>query len=165
MDNYLIRKAESRDKGDIANIYVESWKFTYKGIIPQDFLDGLDKDKYLARMSGEYVPDEVVFEVDGQVAGLAKLIDYRDDDLEDSGGIKTIYFLPQYIGKGYGIILLKWLVEKARSDGLRNIIVWGLSENKRAGRAYKKAGFIMDRTRFIEIGGKHLEETRYIINL
>lgn len=38
----VIRKINSSDsRKEISNVYEQSWKFAYKGIIPQDYLDRL----------------------------------------------------------------------------------------------------------------------------
>ena len=163
--SYKIRAAVSEDRQAIAEIYVKSWNFAYKGIVPQEFLDNLNEKKYLDRLKEKDVPDEVVFELNGRVVGLAKLIDCRDRDLENTVEVQTIYFLPEFTGRGYGVLLLDWLRDYAVSAGYKKIIIWGLSANLRAGKAYMKAGLAKDIDRFIEIGGKQLQETRYIMGL
>lgn len=34
------------DKMEISKIYEESWKYAYKGIIPQDYLDSIPKGRW-----------------------------------------------------------------------------------------------------------------------
>ena len=42
-----IRLMNDRDDRDaISQIYEESWKFAYKGLIPQDYLDGIPKGNW-----------------------------------------------------------------------------------------------------------------------
>ncbi|WP_310739799.1 hypothetical protein [Oceanobacillus alkalisoli] len=36
-----IRRADSKDATGIAKVHVDSWRATYKGIIPEDFLNNL----------------------------------------------------------------------------------------------------------------------------
>ncbi|GGE05606.1 hypothetical protein GCM10011571_03360 [Marinithermofilum abyssi] len=45
----IIRKATSGDTPGIAKVQVNSWRSTYKGMIPNDFLDSLSYDKQEAK--------------------------------------------------------------------------------------------------------------------
>ncbi|MER2028571.1 MAG: hypothetical protein ABS903_05315 [Solibacillus sp.] len=44
-DGLIIRKANLSDAPGIAKVHVDSWRTTYKGIIPQSFLDGLSYEQ------------------------------------------------------------------------------------------------------------------------
>ncbi len=165
METYKIRHARADDINVIAKIYVNSWKYAYRGIVPQEYLDNLSVEKYMKKLKDISAPGEFVFELEGSVVGLAKVIACRDLDLDNSAEIQTIYFLPEYIGKGYGSTLLSWLREYASAEGYKNIIVWVLSANIRARRAYEKAGYKSDLVKINNIGGENLQETRYLLNL
>jgi hypothetical protein len=39
----LIRRAEPRDAAGIAHVHVASWRTTYRGIVPDSYLDALDE--------------------------------------------------------------------------------------------------------------------------
>lgn len=41
----IIRRAIISDAPGIAKVHVDSWRTTYKGIIPQSFLDGLSYEQ------------------------------------------------------------------------------------------------------------------------
>lgn len=87
----------------------------------------------------------------------------RFEDYRDWGEIISIYFLPEYIGKGYGKILLKKAVGELKSLGLKQIFLWVLEENHQARHFYEKCGFknsgdYMDSI----IGGKNLRELQYV---
>ena len=165
MSDYVVRPAVLGDAEAIAKIYVRAWRFAYKGIVPQEYLDSLSEDKYLKRIKDKEGPDEFVFELDGNVVGLARLIDCRDKCAEGCAEVQTIYFLPEHTSKGYGQHLLNSLKEIAFSKGYRDMIIWVLTENARARRAYEKAGFSRDKSRLITIAGKDLKESRYTIRL
>ena len=165
MKDYIIRKANIDDKIIIAQIYVNSWKFAYKDIVPQDYLDSLSVEEYMERLKDKIELDEFLLELDGAVIGLAKIIECRDDDLCSGVEIQTIYFMPEFIGRGYGNLLLKWLIEYSGLVGYKNIVVWVLTENKRARKAYERVGFQKDKVKLVTIGGKELRETRYSLCL
>lgn len=161
MKDYIIRKAKINDKEAIAGIYVNSWKFAYKGIVPQEYLDDLSVERYLQRLVDKTQLDEYLLVFRGQVIGLTKIIDCRDSDKQACAEIQTIYLLPSFIGKGYGNIILRWLLKYTQSAGYKNIIVWVLTENVRARKAYERVGFQKDKVKLVTIGGAELRETRY----
>jgi len=41
----IIRRAELNDAPDISKVHVDSWRTTYKGIIPNDFLNNLSYEQ------------------------------------------------------------------------------------------------------------------------
>jgi hypothetical protein len=41
MAKMVIRKADIKDIPGIAKVHVDSWRTTYKGIVPETFLDSL----------------------------------------------------------------------------------------------------------------------------
>src|SRR5207248_10350455 len=45
----LIRPADVEDAAAIARVHVESWRTTYRGLLPDDFLDSLSEGRYLER--------------------------------------------------------------------------------------------------------------------
>jgi len=161
--DFVIRKAKRSDIEKLAEIYCKSWQFAYKGIISDAYLESMSVDKRVQRFKAMKEIPEYVFLVNNEIIGCSRLIDSRDDDLSEYGEIQTLYFLPEFIGKGYGSSFLKWIIEKARSMGFPGVFVWCLSKNNRARRAYEKSGFLKDNERTIEIAGQVISETRYSI--
>lgn len=41
MISLKIRKASEEDKKAVARVYVEGWRTTYRGLVPDDYLDEL----------------------------------------------------------------------------------------------------------------------------
>ena len=70
--------------------------------------------------------------------------------------------LPQYIGKGYGKLLLDAVVKELVLLGFDDIFLWVLEENHRAKKFYEKAGFTASGHYLDDnIGGKDLREMQY----
>ena len=162
---YRIRKATRNDIDKLAEIYYKSWNFAYKNIISDEFLSSLTYEVRLQRFRDMKEIHEYVYETSDGMIGCSRLIDSRDNDIENCAEIQTIYFLPEFTGMGHGKIFLSWLIENARTKKYKHIIVWCLSANERAGRAYGAAGFMIDNNRLINIGGVGYPETRYRIDL
>ena len=60
LDNLIIRKATLEDIPEVAELHVNSWNKTYRGIIAQDHLDNMrnNLDKRIERMKkGDFLSD------------------------------------------------------------------------------------------------------------
>lgn len=80
-----------------------------------------------------------------------------------AGEVISIYLQPDYMGKGYGKVLMKSVLSELRMQGYENIFLWVLEENIRARHFYEQFGF-SPTDDFINdnIGGKELREVRYV---
>ena len=113
--------AQSDDPLEISNIYESSWKYAYKNIIPQDYLDSIPKGHWADNINQESRNNLVVIE-DGVIIGTASFCKSRWEEYSDYGEIVSIYFLPEYIGKGYGSLLLKRCVEELQQRGFDKML-------------------------------------------
>ncbi len=152
---------ESDDRLAISHIYEEGWKYAYRGIVPQDYLDSIPEGRWASCLDQEGV-DSLVVEEDGRLIGTSSYSQSRWEQFGGSGEIISIYLLPEYIGRGYGRLLLEAAVGELQKLGYQEIFLWVLEENLRARKFYEKCGFIsaghyMEH----EIGGKMLREVQY----
>ena len=152
------------DPAEISRIYEESWKYAYRGIIPQDYLDSIPEGRWVSSLTREGVRHLVLLE-GSRMIGTASVSRSRWEQHSGCGEIISLYFLPEYIGKGYGGHLLQRCVTELQQMGYREILLWVLEDNARARRFYEKHGFrctgeYLDDT----IGGKALREVLYTIS-
>ena len=77
-----------------------------------------------------------VVEKDGHVVGYASL---RFIGLE--GDINTIAVAPDFQRQGLGKLLLDWILETAKSQGVRELFLDVRADNEAAAAMYKSAGF------------------------
>jgi len=149
---------------EISNIYENSWKFAYKGIIPQDYLDSIPKGRWANSINKTGMNNLVLIE-NGIILGTASFCKSRWEHHNDYGEIVSIYFLPEYMGKGYGGHLLKRCMEELKTFGFNKLLLWVLEDNMRARRFYEKNGFVCsDEYMNDNIGGKELREVMYTYN-
>jgi len=90
----IIRKMHQNDsREEISNIYEQSWKYAYKGIIPQAYLDSIPKGQWCGAFDN---PDRytLVMLDDEKIIGTLTYCKSRFEDYEDWGEIVSIYFLP-----------------------------------------------------------------------
>lgn len=148
---------------EISNVYESSWKYAYKSIIPQDYLDSIPIGRWADRINKADMNNLVLIE-NGMIIGTAGFCKSRWEKYSDYGEIVSIYLLPEYIGKGYGKPLLNKCIKELNKFGFNKVLLWVLEDNHRARNFYEKEGFICS-GEFLNdnIGGKDLREIMYFI--
>ena len=146
---------------DMSDIYEKSWKFAYRGTIPDSYLDSIPKDRWVNSIASRH---SLVMSENDQIIGTASFGKSRWAQYGDYGEIFSIYLLPQYMGKGYGQYLLNTCVKELQKSGFHKIMLWVLEENQRARKFYEKNGFLCaDIFLNDTIGGKNLREVMYVL--
>lgn len=145
----------------ISHVYEKSWKFAYKHIIPQSYLDSIPEGRWVPHLRQEGRHTLIMLE-QGSVIGTSSYCGSRFPEFSGMGEIVSIYLLPEYMGKGYGTLLLQAAVEELRKSGYPEVFLWVLEENHRARAFYEKNGFVQS-GRYLDdtIGGKKLREIQY----
>jgi len=159
-----IRKATQADAAGIAKVHVDSWRTTYKGIIPDDFLSKLSYEKRtqswiqnIAREDNYVLAAE---NTDGKIIGFADCSTRETNTVPNSSDLTSIYLLEEYQGKGIGKQLLKQIFLHFKSLGYENIFVEVLADNKTRHFYEYYGAKLFNRTQ-INIGGKVLDELIY----
>jgi len=165
----VLRPAVADDAAALADVHVRAWQAAYPGLMPQDFLDGLDVG---ARTEGwRRAIDEradgstvLVATVGGAPAGFVGFGAARDDDAEGIGEVVAINIDPLRWGGGIGSALLVAAHEGLAAAGYASAILWVVPGNARARRFYERHGWVDDGAeRVITIGRERIElpEMRY----
>lgn len=155
----------SDDRFSVSRIYEESWRYAYKGIVPQGFLDGISEGSWVKNLEREGIFHLVAVE-DGKLIGTSGYCRSRFEKYADFGEIISIYFLPDHMGKGYGKKLLAAVVEKLSKMGFRDVFLWVLEENHNARAFYERCGFFPSGEKMTsEIGEKVLTELQYCYHI
>lgn len=150
------------DRIKISEIYEESWKYAYKGIIPQSYLDSIPKGRWVSNIDNQNWKTLICVD-NGEIIGTSSFCKSRFKQFYGWGEIISIYLLPAYIGKGYGRLLMESALLELKKQGYENVFLWVLEENIKARHFYTKIGFMLTDD-FLDdnIGGKDLREVRYI---
>lgn len=135
----VIRDAQPADASGIARVHVASWRSTYAGMLPGDYLVGMSKRTAEVRWRMS-LPDRVpgggtVVAVDeaGDVVGFAsfgrerRALDGIDGGFE--GEVYALYLLDDAKGQGTGRRLMAACAGCMREAGWRSAMVWCLSTN------------------------------------
>jgi len=150
------------DRRLISRVYENSWKEAYKGIIPADYLNSIPKGQWAPKLDQAKWHTMICIE-NGCIIGTSSFCKSRFIEYADAGEIISIYFLPEYWGKGYGRKLMGVVISELKEQGFSEVFLWVLEENTRARRFYEMFGFTCtDDYREDIIGGKQLREVRYV---
>lgn len=159
-----IRRARPGEGTAISRVRVASWQAVYRGLMPDELLDGMavdgtDWDE--AILSSTPSTSLLVIDDDGEIVGFSVLGPDRDG-AEDTGEIVAIYLQPEVWDQGYGWALMEHSVVELREHGFRRAVLWVLTTNERARRFYETAAWIADRVERVEDWQGHLlAHTRY----
>lgn len=162
----MIRKATPEDAPAIARLHVRTWQATYRGQMPDAYLDALDPAARLplwTRVLADPASRVSVAEVDGAVMGFCSLVVSRDDDAGPGvGEIAAIYVDASRWRAGVGRALLDAAIADARAHGMRELTLWVLRGNEGARAFYEAHGFRTDGAAKVEERtGFPIHEVRY----
>lgn len=163
-----IRQATIDDAAALAKVHIDTWRATYRGIVPDDYLASLSYEKRTARWS-EQIQATLAgkFEIivaeneDGQIVGFVDGGPNRDDDPVYKGELYAIYILQAYQGCGIGKQLIPPFAKSLLDMGLDTMLLWAFTANTQARRFYESLGGQFVRTHWFEISGVSIEEVAY----
>ena len=166
----LIRAARPGDAQPIATVHVATWQDAYAGLLPDEFLAGLDvtewagrwRDRLAAAAEGMFT---LVFEVGGRMQGFVSGGPSRDEF--PSGEVYAIYVDPACQGRGAGGRLLAAATRLLADAGFTEASLWVLSGNHRARGFYESQGWRCEGTEqpWTPSGGASVPEVRYVRTL
>ena len=160
----MVRPAEIADAAAIARVHVASWRTTYRGLLPDDFLDSLTEPGYTDRWKRVLAEGSsrvyVVEEPDG-VVGFASGGRERAGESGFAGELYAIYVLDGDQRHGHGRELVRAVVDGLREMGLEDMIIWVLKDNLPGRLFYERLGGVYVRSQPITIGAMTLEEVSY----
>jgi RimJ/RimL family protein N-acetyltransferase len=152
---------ESDDIDAISRVFARSWKTAYRGIVPDDYLDSLQDDRWSKRFTD--LDKFLIVTENDEIIGVTKYSPARDIYYPDWGEIVAIYLLPSHYHRGIGTQLIRAAVNELQSLGFDKIYLWVLEENRAARSFYEKNGFASNGdAQKITIGDKALNELRYV---
>jgi ribosomal protein S18 acetylase RimI-like enzyme len=164
IDFVRVRAAVERDAEAVARVHVESWRSTYRGLVPDDYLAGLSVERRAdtwRRLITEAGADRgvLVLEDDGpqgadlrdaglkdagDVIGVCHYGPTRDDDVEGAGEVTSIYLVGDRWQRGGGTQLLDAAVSAMTAAGYATATLWVVDGNDRARAFYEARAWVHD---------------------
>jgi GNAT superfamily N-acetyltransferase len=164
---FRVREAVPSDRVGMARVHVETWRSTYRGIVPDAHLDALTVQSDLDRGFGRWLTDpppgwthRVAVLPEGEVIGFAVGGTSREEDPAYRGELGAIYVLREHQRHGVGTALLREIVGHVLSLGHRSMFVWVLEGNPYQA-FYAKLGGVVVRRRTAPVAGTTLPELAY----
>ncbi|MBO0992797.1 GNAT family N-acetyltransferase [Bacillus sp. SD088] len=158
-----IRQAEQTDAKGIAKVQVDSWRTTYKGIVPDKYLHSMTYESREEKWK-DIIPQTAVFIAEtntGEIVGFANGGKERTEKYPNYiGELYAIYILEEYQREGIGRLLVEAVIEDLQENNIFSMIVQVLAEN-RSRFFYESLGAKKIDTAEIEIAGKQLTEFVY----
>ncbi len=158
-----VRKATPGDAASIARVHVAAWQSTYRGIMPQPFLDSVDAAQRTESWKDWLTRPEVhvyVAETGGEVCGFVSGGALQEPVERYDAEVYAIYLLPSARRSGTGKLLMQQIAATLRAGGFTQLAVWVLAENP-ARAFYERLGATQIAQKSIEIGGAKLLEIAY----
>ncbi len=136
-----VRSARPADAPALAQIFRDSWRLAYSGIIPSTDLDHEieRRDVRWWRRAISSDPNLIIITHGAIIAGYATCGRSRGTR-RDTGEVYELYMAPTYQGIGLGEHLFEACRAKLDAMGLRHLIVWALAENDTAKAFYSRCG-------------------------
>ena len=163
-----VRPARLEDAATLARIYVETWRDTYAGVLPDQMLVGMSDTRHAAAWAHELrtsdrFGDTLAAELpnDG-IVGLSTVGSTRRDAsaLIDGGEIYRLYVAPAFQNRGIGRALMlgsfDWLIERRRGAAM----LWVVAQNP-SRFFYERLGGIRLGERTEHMGGTAVHEIAY----
>jgi L-amino acid N-acyltransferase YncA len=166
VESIVIRPAQTADAPGIARVHVEAWRSTYRGIVSDAFLDGLQSEPrerfWRATLSTPDAPERVFVgqAAGGAVVGFAAGGPAREGPAPYDGELYAIYLLNTQQRRGLGRRLTLAVARQLLAAGHSAMLVWVLADNPSRG-FYAALGGRQVGSKVVEIGGVELKELAY----
>ncbi len=166
-----IRPGGASDGAAIAAVQRRSWRVSYRGLISDRFLDGLDFSYLGAYWCGRAAVSPgprhrlLVAGRPGEVHGVVDTGPSREADAAAADGwgeVRSLYLDPTVIGRGLGSVLLQAAEGQLRDAGFASALLWVVDGNGPARRFYERHGWEADgATKRTPVADEVLAEVRY----
>ena len=134
-----IRPAAAGDAAAISRIYVETWRTTYAGMVPDRVLVGMSEARqrmrwaqWFQRPGGEFcivAQDQGAGLVGFASCGPARARPLAGAGIKAAGEVFTLYVLPDFQGRGVGRRLLGGAFQGLADRRYGAAVVWVLAAN------------------------------------
>ena len=157
-----VRPARPDDADAMADVHVESWRQTYRGLMRDEVLDDPGLLPARGRFWNAVLTEEryepfraAVAESDGAVVGIALAGPATEADVAWDTQLYVLYLLGAFHGSGAGRGLMEAVLPAGTSAGL-----WVADPNPRAQAFYAKQGFKPDGVTKVDDGVSEVRMVR-----
>lgn len=143
-----LRRATVFDAEAIAAIRIEGWRTTYRGMIPDSYLDDMDMNENLLhwRTILQALPAKedalcvYVAVSDNEIVGFVSAMKLAQVKLGKEGEINAIYIRPQWQRCGIGKRMMHKAARSLQAMGCQSCVIWVIDGNAQARNFYEELG-------------------------
>ena len=169
MKNLKIKKIEEKDIPEVVDLRISSWKDAYRGIIDDEYLQTIDRDKRIEKIKGNYKETGfIVAYINDEIAGFCRYVDNNEFTPNISSidcELLSLYIRPDFKYMGIGTALFNYVFQEFKAKGKTKMIVWCLKDNEPAKLFYKKLDGKILYEKLEPIGGKEYEEVGFVYDI
>jgi GNAT superfamily N-acetyltransferase len=141
-----VRAAAVSDAAAIARVHVIGWRTTYRGIVPDGYLDRLSTLQKRSWWEGYLADPEICTVVgDDETEGVVGFASGAE------GELYALYVVPGHQRRGLGRLLVGEIARHLREAGATSLHVWALERNpcidfyrRLGGRVIAKKSIVLD---------------------
>lgn len=140
--SFVIFPAGPDDAADLARVHVTAWRETYRGLLPDAYLDRMSLDEHARRFARALISGEELVLAAADRWGLVGYAaggpsrSWRENEAE----VTRLYVLRSAQGKGLGRRLLSGAAKVLAANGARSLVISVLRDNLRARGFYEHLG-------------------------
>ncbi len=143
-----LRHATVADAAAIAAVRIDSWLATYRGVMPDAFLDGMKLEDSVVhwRTILEALPAAgericvFVAESGGVIIGFASGMLLAQPKRGMGAELTAVYLLPEWQRAGIGRRLVQKVARTLQAQGSDSLLVWVIADNTMARNFYEELG-------------------------
>lgn len=132
----FLKEVSIEDIKDLIELNIKTWQETYKGILPNYFLESLEKkkDELIKEEEERFIDDKLdgtrkyLFKVDDVSVGYLVIGRCVLQEYNGLGELNALYLLEYEQGKGYGKRLFERAIKELKSMGFTEMIIGGIKD-------------------------------------
>lgn len=145
MTEITFRRATANDAAAIAALRVDSWRTTYRGVMPDAYLDGMraeESAEMWLQVLNTDLPTIAVFvaEAGTELVGFAAGMLLMPEKFDLNAELTAIYLKPIAQRGGVGRRLLSMIASALQLQGATGLLVWVIAGNQAARQFYEQMG-------------------------
>lgn len=145
MTEITFRRATVNDAAAIAALRVDSWRVTYRGVMPDAYLDSMRADEstemWLQVLNANLPTIAVVVaEAGTELVGFAAGMLLMPEKFDLNAELTAIYLKPIAQRGGVGRRLLAMVASALQLQGATGLLVWVIAGNQAARQFYEQMG-------------------------
>jgi GNAT superfamily N-acetyltransferase len=168
ISSIVIRPARAGDAEAIARVRVDSWRETYRGMIPQAYLDAMKLEESRALWekvltAGSNAVSVLVVEHGADIIGFASGNMLAEPKHGFDAELSAVYVRREFQGAGLGRRLVSQtaIALSRRARGANSLIVWVIAGNKGARAFFERLGAELVVEQAFQWDGMDLVEAGY----